>query len=113
MACPAFVTTNGSTLRKKRVSYANNEVIIFKYFYDITKLSPGPGSSSHWNNYIRKLRVVSWTAGLVSQKREPVHVKEIPGVVVSVGTKPISLQMPTILEINIPNSVSGISSNVI
>ncbi|XP_001604369.2 biotin--protein ligase [Nasonia vitripennis] len=59
--------------------------------------------SSQWNTYVKKLRLVSSTARLVSQQNEAIEIKEIPGLIVSPGSKPITLQMPTILEIKIPN----------
>ncbi|OXU28555.1 hypothetical protein TSAR_010405 [Trichomalopsis sarcophagae] len=59
--------------------------------------------SSQWNTYVKKLRLVSSTARLVSQQNEAIEIKEIPGLIVSPGSKPVTLQMPTILEIKIPN----------
>ena len=43
----------------------------------------------------------------MAQQNEPIEIKEISGLVVSPGSKPITLQMPTILEIKIPNNLSG------
>ncbi|KAJ8682026.1 hypothetical protein QAD02_017818 [Eretmocerus hayati] len=58
--------------------------------------------SMQWDNYVNKLKLVSNTSKLVSQGNKAIEIKEIPGLVVSPGSKPISLQMPTILEITIP-----------
>ena len=63
--------------------------------------------NTQWNSYVRKLGLVSSTARLVSQQGEPTLIKEIPGLLVSLGSKPISLEMPTILEIAVPNSIAG------
>ncbi|XP_014203676.1 biotin--protein ligase isoform X2 [Copidosoma floridanum] len=58
-------------------------------------------SGSQWDTYVKKLRLVSSTSRLVSQQNQPIEVKEIPGLVVSPGSQPITLQMPTVLEMKI------------
>lgn len=65
-------------------------------------------SSSQWNTYVKKLKLVSNTAKLVHKQNESIEVKEIPGLIVSPGSQPVTLQMPTVLEINVPDDVSGI-----
>ncbi|XP_058791298.1 biotin--protein ligase isoform X2 [Phymastichus coffea] len=54
---------------------------------------------SQWKAYINKLKLVSSTARQVSQQNISIEVKEISGLVISPGSQPIILQMPTILEI--------------
>ena len=63
--------------------------------------------SSEWNMYIKKLKLVSNAAKSVSQHNESIEIKEISGLVVSPGSKPISLQLPTVLDIKMPNNIPG------
>ncbi|KAL7289279.1 hypothetical protein TKK_0017213 [Trichogramma kaykai] len=67
--------------------------------------------SSQWNSYIKKLRLVSSAARIVSEHNESVELKEIPGLIVSPGCKPISLQLPTILKITDPKDKAAVNDS--
>ncbi|XP_011314628.1 biotin--protein ligase [Fopius arisanus] len=52
--------------------------------------------------HVNRLKYFSSTARHVSQQSKPYEVDNLPGVIISPGNNPLTLQMPTILEINPP-----------
>ncbi|XP_074099134.1 holocarboxylase synthetase-like protein isoform X1 [Cotesia typhae] len=55
---------------------------------------------AQWKTHMETLKLFSSTARRVSQQKEPFEVDTLPGIIVSPGTRSLSLQMPTVLEIN-------------
>ncbi|XP_015514595.1 biotin--protein ligase isoform X1 [Neodiprion lecontei] len=65
---------------------------------------------AQWNAQVKKLRIFSSTARIVSQQGIPIEVEETPGVYISPGNETPTLHAPTILEITIPSDTIAIQS---
>ncbi|XP_012287095.1 biotin--protein ligase isoform X2 [Orussus abietinus] len=61
---------------------------------------------AQWDAHIKTLRIFGSAARLVAQQGLPMEVEDTPGIVISPGTKSLSLQMPMILEITLPGDIS-------
>ncbi|XP_063990919.1 biotin--protein ligase isoform X1 [Diachasmimorpha longicaudata] len=52
--------------------------------------------------HVSRLQHFSSTARHVAQQRKPFEIDNVPGVIISPGNNPLTLQMPTVLEMNPP-----------
>ncbi|XP_057341887.1 biotin--protein ligase [Microplitis mediator] len=62
---------------------------------------------AQWEAHIKTLKLFSSTARHVSQQNESFEVDDLPGTIVSPGSRSLSLQMPTVLEINYQHDTLG------
>lgn len=101
-----FSPTNITFLRKPFLVFVSPDVD-GSCFISLAELI----GQSQWDTYVKKLRAIGFAAKLVSQRNEPIQIKECNGIVISPGSKPISLDTPTVLEIEDSNNIGQLKKS--